>query len=555
MPHLSFRLVLAALLACGAARPGAAQDRLALQLFSEIDREAVAQGETLWLTVEALATPTDADDAQALAAAFGGWDLARQLGPGFEVVRSVLDGSRVTGEVVEHRRRVLVQVTDGGVAEVPALRLDIAMNGRTVSQSTRSHPIRTFAASEAVATAARSVVSVTAEGELDGVAFERRGSAFAIGGDALVTAYHVVVGAHRVRVRLPDGREASIDRAWTLDPERDVAVLHLDAETAVRSGLRPLVLAPEGAGGSVSFTAGWPGPDQRSTVAPRYADLDLDGQRVRMAANAVSPGDSGGPLLDGAGRVLGVVVSGRGETGSPDLLRESICLAADLSPALARYRQSEAALPLRWALAAAETEPAGLAHAAAGTMGLVGTRSAIDRAVQVELLRDALRRASDDAVLLFLTATALEQAGDPLAAGAFDAARRGGYLPAGYALGYHLLEHGRLRAAADVFAETARDGAYRRLASFGQAKALVEMGRYTEAEVALTTVLDHDSRFAPALYLLGIVRLSQGRDAEARALAVRLSEHPAWAEALRLTIVTEAFRPPVVEPLPRVALR
>ena len=546
--------LLAVLLALVAAHTGAAQDRLSLQLFSGVDREAVAQGDALWLTVEALAVPADAEAARALLTAFDTWDLGRQLGAGFEVDGAQADGPRVTGGVVELRRRVRLRAT-GGAAEVPALRLDVDLDGRTVSRATRPHPVRVYAPSGAVAAAARSVVSVTAEGALDGVPFERVGSAFAVGGDALVTAYHVVVGADHVRVRLPGGREVRVDDVWALDPEHDVAVLHLDAGTAQAAGLRPLVIAPPDAGGDVSFTAGWPGPDQRPTEAPRYADLDLDHGRVRMAANAVRPGDSGGPLLDADGRVLGVVVSGRGEVDSGDLLRESICLAADLGPALGRYRQASAPVPLAEALAQSQARPAGQAHAAAGTMALAERRPAIDRAAQVGLLRDALRRAADDAALLFLAGAALERAGDPLAASALDAARRGGYVPAGYALGHHLLETGHTAAAADVFAETARDGAYRRLASFGQAEALVELGRYAEAEAALAAVLDHDARFAPALFLLGVVRLSQGREAEARALAVRLAGRGEWAEALRVTVETEAFRPPVVRPLPRVALR
>jgi hypothetical protein len=128
-------------------------------------------------------------------------------------------------------------------------------------------------------------------------------------------------------------------------------------------------------------------------------------------------------------------------------------------------------------------------------------------------------------------------------------------VPAGYALGHHLLDRGRLRLAADVFTETASDGAYRRLAAFGQAQALVGMGRYVEAEAALATVLDHDARFAPALLLLGLVRLAQGREAEARALAVRLADRPGWAEALWVPIGAEGLRPPRVRPLPRATLR
>ncbi len=42
-----------------------------------------------------------------------------------------------------------------------------------------------------------------------------------------MTAYHVVVGAQRVRVTLPTGSEVTLGRAWALDPVRDVAVLQV----------------------------------------------------------------------------------------------------------------------------------------------------------------------------------------------------------------------------------------------------------------------------------------------------------------------------------------
>ena len=172
------------------------------------------------------------------------------------------------------------------------------------------------------------------------------------------------------------------------------------------------------------------------------------------------------------------------------------------------------------------------------------------------MLREALDQAPDDAVLQYTAGMMLEEVGeDRLAAGALDASRRAGYVPAGYSLAHHLMSRGDLGAAADLFAETASSGPYRRLAAFGQAQALIGMGRYADAEDALSTVLDHDARFAPALYLLGIVRLAQGRIDEARALTVRLAARPQWADALRLPVESEALRPPALEVLPRLALR
>ena len=548
-------LTLAALILAPLA--GATADPLHLQLFSGIDREAVEVGGLLEVEVEVLAVPESGADREALDAAFRAWDLGQQLGSGFDVIRETAPMGRAVGSVVELQRRVIVRVRDASVDAVPSLTLRVSIRGRDRVYRTRPHALRTYADGGAVRAAGRSVVGITAEGELDGVDFERIGSAFAVGDDALVTAYHVVVGAKRVQVALPDGRRFTVGRAWALDPVRDVAVLHLPPEVARVANLRPLVLAPAFSPGEVAFTAGWPGGTQRRTVAPRFDDLVLDDQRVRMAANAVQPGDSGGPLLDGRGRVLGVVVSGRQTGGAADLLEEGIALASDPTAALADYQEATESVRLGRALAeATRALPAARAHAAVGAIQVPARRAEWDDRPHVALLREALRQAPDDAVLQYTAGMMLEEVGEArLAAGALDASRRAGYVPAGYSLAHHLMGRGALGEAAALFAETAAAGPYRRLGAFGQAQALIGAGRYEEAEAALEAVLDHDARFAPALYLLGIVRLAQGRVDEAQALTVRLGARPGWASALRLPIEAEALRPPNLEALPRVALR
>ena len=551
---MTFRLPLLALLTvCFAS--AASADPLRLQLFSGVDREAVEVGGLLQVNLEAIAVPRSQEAAAALEAAFGSWDVEGQLGDAFEVVRVSDAMSRTTGGVVEYQRRIMLRVRRPAL-EVPALRLEVEVRSRTWSYETRPAPLRTFDDWAGARSAAESVVSITAEGELDGIPFERVGSAFAVGGDALVTAYHVVVGARRVRVTLPDGREVRINRVWSLDPSRDIAVLHLDAPRAHDAGLRPLVVAPHASAGDVAFTAGWPNGEQRRSVAPRYPDLALEGHRLRVSGNAVQPGDSGGPLLDERGRVLGVVVSGRGTDGAPDLLSESICIASDLGPALAQYQAAEGTVRLSRALRhASRSLPAARAHQAAGAIQIPIRRSDDDRRVHVSLLRQVLVEAPSDAILQYVAGTALETVGeDRLAARAFEAARRGGYVPASYSLAHHLLSTGDLEGAAALFQETAQ-GAYRHLGAFGRAQALVELGRYDAAEADLLTVLDADARFAPALYLLGIVRLAQGRDLEAAALTVRLGSRPEWAAALRLPVEAEALRPPHLRSLPRVAAR
>ncbi|MEM0961495.1 MAG: tetratricopeptide repeat-containing serine protease family protein [Bacteroidota bacterium] len=549
MLHRLSRLVLVVL----AAAPLASADPLRLQLFTGLDREVVAEGGLLHVNVEVLAVPAGDVAAEALADAVASWDLERQLGPDFDVLRMSDPMTRWTGDVVEHQRRIVVRVVEP-VDEIPALTLAVRVYGRTWEHASRPLPLQTFASRDAVTSVASSVVSIVAEGRLDGVGFERHGSAFAVGGDALVTAYHVVVGARRIRVTLPTGEEVRLDRAWVLDPIRDVAVLALDPEVADQ--VQPLVVAPVGSAGDVAFTAGWPlGEDrrQRTTVARRHDDLVLDSHRLRTSGNAVRPGDSGGPLLDGRGRVLGVVVSGRGTDGVRDLLAESICLATEIGPTLAAYARAREPVSLRRALAAAsDALPAARAHEAAGAIQIPIRRTADQQRVHVALLQEALRESPDDPVLHYVAGSALEDAGEPeLAAYAFASSRRAGYVPAGYSLAHHRFSTGEWTEAADLFDEAADQGPYRRLGAFGRAKALIELGRYEEAEAPLLTVLDFDARFAPALYLLGIVRLSQGRTDEARALAVRLATRPRWAAALRLPLESDALRPPQLLALPR----
>jgi tetratricopeptide (TPR) repeat protein len=558
MPRRALPLLALALVLALPARAG--DDPLRAQLFSGLDRRAVAVGGEVTLTVEALAAPASVEARGALDAALAGLDVGRQLDAGLAVVRAERPRRRWDGKVLRWERRFRLRVLSADVRTVPPVRLAVRVGEGERVLTTRTQPLRAYEAGLGGGASGDHVVSVVADVEIDGARFRRLGSAFLVGGDALVTAYHVVVGARAVRVRLPDGREVETRHAWALDPAGDVAVLYLDAETARAGGLRSLAVAPAEASGDVAFTAGWPERAQVRTAAQRYADLVLGDRRLRLSANAVRPGDSGGPLLDEAGRVLGVVVSGRSTDGVPDLLREDVCVAASLDRALVLYRTVLRPVRLGHALrAAAERLPAAQAHAAVGGLDAPAEPDDLDRRPHVLALLDALRRAPRDPALYYLAGTALEDAGEAvLAAGALDAAWRSGYVPAGYSLGHHLLRRGHVEAAAGVFETVSEGGAYARLGAFGRAQALVVLGRPVEAERSLETVLDHDARFAPALYLLGVVRVMQGRTAEAEALAVRLADRPAWADALREAIGTA--RPAAPEPgtlaaLPRVALR
>lgn len=129
----------------------------------------------------------------------------------------------------------------------------------------------------------------------------------------ILTAYHVVEGRSEVRVRFHDGTEAvaTIDRE---EPERDLAVLHVSdplpeavfpATLAgnVRPGDRVMAIgAPFGLEGT--FTMGVVSGLNRSFVVEETGQVLTD--MIQFDA-AVNPGNSGGPLIDMAGRVVGIV--------------------------------------------------------------------------------------------------------------------------------------------------------------------------------------------------------------------------------------------------------
>ena len=133
------------------------------------------------------------------------------------------------------------------------------------------------------------------------------GSGFVYAHDHVMTNAHVVRGASRVQVQA-DGQRWSAE-VVLYDPETDVAVLH-----APGLPLPPLAFAPRAATAGTSATvAGHPRGGPLRLTDARVMDVRGSGRWTRTDRESyvvradVQPGNSGGPLLDAQGRVLGVV--------------------------------------------------------------------------------------------------------------------------------------------------------------------------------------------------------------------------------------------------------
>src|SRR5262249_48832547 len=128
----------------------------------------------------------------------------------------------------------------------------------------------------------------------------------------IVTNYHVIQGASAARVTLAD---QSTHRAELVGafPDRDLAVLRVDAGKTKLPAL-PIGSSKDLQVGQRVFAIGNPfGLDQTLTMGIVSAlGREIESVTRRTIRNviqtdaAINPGNSGGPLLDSAGRLVGV---------------------------------------------------------------------------------------------------------------------------------------------------------------------------------------------------------------------------------------------------------
>ncbi len=140
----------------------------------------------------------------------------------------------------------------------------------------------------------------------------------------IVTNNHVVRGADKIKVTLPDGRDFDAQLVGT-DPVADIAVLRIHGDS--------LPVAPVGSskglligewvvaignpfanyfsGAEPSVTAGVVSATDRNIVPSSSRSADDEGFYLGMIQTdaAINPGNSGGPLVDALGQVIGINAS------------------------------------------------------------------------------------------------------------------------------------------------------------------------------------------------------------------------------------------------------
>ncbi|GAB3886618.1 MarP family serine protease [Terrabacter terrigena] len=170
-------------------------------------------------------------------------------------------------------------------------------------------PDPAVAQSQAIRAAGRSVVKVTTQSQ--SCQRGQEGTGWVLSPGRIVTNAHVVAGADQVRIE--GGDQTLRARVVVFDPRRDLAVLSVPG-----LALPALPLGAEVTRGDSAAVPGFPLDGPYRVVSARVrAQLDARGldiygrervvREIYSLATTVQPGNSGGPLLDPQGRVVGVI--------------------------------------------------------------------------------------------------------------------------------------------------------------------------------------------------------------------------------------------------------
>ncbi len=132
------------------------------------------------------------------------------------------------------------------------------------------------------------------------------GTAFVVAADGLLgTNLHVIGEGRSIEVQLADGSVHPVQQIYASDRTLDLALVRIE-----RHDLKPLVLgdSDDVQQGQFLLAVGNPQGLVHSVVAGVLSgQREIDGQNMLQLAMPIEPGNSGGPVVDRQGRVLGII--------------------------------------------------------------------------------------------------------------------------------------------------------------------------------------------------------------------------------------------------------
>lgn len=167
---------------------------------------------------------------------------------------------------------------------------------------------------------------------------EGSGTAFVVTSDGvLVTCAHVIEDANEIEVQL--GKETYSAEVIDIDEATDLAILKIDAKQ-----LKTLPLADSDAAqlGQDVRAVGYPlsdvlGTGVKVTRGTISGILQQDGQKQLQIDAAVNPGNSGGPVVNSLGEVVGVASA---KLNGLEVQRVGFCVPANLVRAMLKQQGS-----------------------------------------------------------------------------------------------------------------------------------------------------------------------------------------------------------------------
>jgi serine protease Do len=135
------------------------------------------------------------------------------------------------------------------------------------------------------------------------------GSGFAISSNGyILTNYHVIKGADSLYIQNSKGASFKVKAAYT-DPVNDIAILKISDNSFENLGTLPYSIKRTTAGiGEPVYTLGYPKDDVVLGDGYVSSKTGINGDTLAYQLDIrVNPGNSGGPLLDNNGNIVGVI--------------------------------------------------------------------------------------------------------------------------------------------------------------------------------------------------------------------------------------------------------